>query len=161
MRMYLSTTIDAPQEAVFAAVSNFSNAAEMISGIDSVEMLDQANNGSAVGVGTRFKETRTMMGKQATEEMEVTEFDPPRSYVLSAISCGARFDSRVACDQESPGGCRLSYDIDTQAISLYAKIMSPIMGLMMKGTMRKMMEKDLADIKAYVEGGQKATAPTG
>lgn len=159
MRMYLSTTIDAPQEAVFAVVSDFSNAAKMISGIDSVEMLDQAKDGSAVGVGTRFKETRTMMGKQATEEMEVIEFDPPRSYTLSAISCGARFDSRVACDQESPGGCRLSYDIDTTAISLFAKIMSPIMGVMMKGTMRKMMEKDLADIKAHVEGGEGNATP--
>ncbi len=160
MRMNLSTTIDAPQEAVFAAVSDFSNAAEMISGIDSVEMLEQATNGTPVGVGTRFKETRTMMGKQATEEMEVIEYDPPRSYTLSAISCGARFDSRVACDQASPGGCRLSYDIDTKAISLFAKVMSPIMGIMMKGTMRKMMEKDMADIKAYVEAGQGDAAPS-
>ncbi len=165
MRMFLSTHIDATQEAVFKAVSDFPNAAEIVGGIDSVEMLQPARDGTPIGVGTRFREARTMMGKQAVEEMEVTEFDPPRAYTLSAVSCGVRFDSRVTCLDETPGGgqaggqsgersggCRLSYDIKSQPQTLVAKVVSPIMGLMMKGTMRKMMEKDLADIKAYVEG---------
>ncbi|MFI4917470.1 MAG: SRPBCC family protein [Phycisphaerales bacterium JB060] len=157
MRMFLSTLIDAPQERVFAAVSDFPNAASMVGGIDSVEMLSEASDGTPIGVGTRFKETRTMMGKQAVEEMEVTEYDPPRAYTLSAISCGMKFDSRVTCLEENPGegrggGCRLSYDIKSEAQSLVAKVVSPVMGVMMKGMMRKAMERDLADIKAHVEG---------
>ena len=159
MRMFLSTLIDAPQEAVFAAASNFPNAPQMINGIDSVEMLCPATDGTPIGVGTRFKETRTMMGKQATETMEVTEFDPPRAYTLSALSCGVQYDCRVTCLEETPGaggagaggGCRLSYDITGRPQTLFAKVLSPVMGLMMKGTMRKLMEADLADVKAYVE----------
>ncbi len=159
MRMFLSTLIDAPQEAVFAAVSDFPNAASMIEGINSVEMLSAANDGTPIGVGTRFKESRTMMGKEAVEEMEVTEYDPPRAYTLSAVSCGVKFDSRVTCLEENPGegrggGCRVSYDIKTEPQTLMAKVVSPIMGAMMKGTMRKAMEKDLADIKRHVEGAQ-------
>lgn len=159
MRMFFSTLIDASQEAVFAAASDFPNAASMIDGINSVEMLSKANDGSEIGLGTRFKESRTMMGKEAVEEMTVTEFDPPRAYTLSAVSCGVKFDCRVTCLEESPGaggeqsgGCRLSYDIDTQPQTLFAKVVSPIMGVMMKGSMRKAMEKDLADMKEHVEG---------
>ncbi|UYV13014.1 MAG: SRPBCC family protein [Phycisphaera sp.] len=164
MRMFLSTLIDASQESVFAAASDFPNAANMIGGINSVEMLSKANNGSDIGVGTRFKESRTMMGKEAVEEMEVTEFDPPRAYTLSAMSCGVKFDSRVTCLEETPGsgdqtgGCRLSYDIDTEPQTLFAKVVSPIMGVMMKGTMRKAMEKDLADMKEYLESPGSSTA---
>lgn len=169
MRMFLSTTIDAPQDAVFAAASDFPNAAEMVGGIDSVEMLQPASDGTPIGVGTRFKEARTIMGKQAVEEMEVTEFDPPRAYTLRAISCGVRYDSRVTCLEETPGGgqaggqsgnCRLSFDIKSEPQTLFAKITSPIMGLMMKGMMRKMMEKDMADIKGFVEAGKGSTAPS-
>ncbi len=161
MRMFLSTLIDAPQEAVFAAASDFPNAANMIEGIDSVEMLNQANDGTPIGVGTRFKETRTMMGKQAVETMEVTEYDPPRAYTLGALSCGVKFESRVTCLEENPGsggggqsgGCRLSFDIKGTPQTLLTKIVSPVMGLLMKGSMRKAMEKDLADVKRYVERG--------
>jgi len=156
MRMFLSTLIDAPQEAAFAAVSDFPNAANMIDGINSIEMLSQANDGSAIGVGTRFKESRTMFGKEAVEEMEVTEYDPPRAYTLSAVSCGVKFDSRVTCLEETPGdgrggGCRVSYDIKTEPQTLVARIVGPVMGLFMKGAMRKAMEKDLADIKGHIE----------
>lgn len=169
MRMFLSTLIDAPQEAVFAAVSDFPNAPSMIEGIDEVEMLSGASDGTPIGVGTRFRETRTMMGKRAVEEMEVTEYDPPRAYTLSAVSCGVRFFSRVACEEETPGdgrsggqsgGCRLSYDINTQPQTLMARVVSPVMGVMMKGMMRKAMERDLADIKAHVEGAGTPKAGT-
>lgn len=164
MRMFLSTHIDATKEAVFSAVSDFPNAARMIDGIDSVEMLSDANDGTPIGVGTRFKEARTMMGKQAVEEMEVTEFDPPRAYTLSAVSCGVKVDSRVTCLEQTPGaaggGCLLSYDITTQPQTLVAKVMSPVMGFLMKGMMRKAMEKDLADIKRFVEGWADTAAPT-
>lgn len=164
MRMFLSTHIDATQEAVFAAASNFPDAAAFITAIDSIEMLSPAKDGLPIGVGTRFKETRTMFGKQATETMEVTEFDPPRAYTLSALSCGVQYHSRVTVLEEQPGtgggGCRLSYDIKGTPVSLMAKIVGPIMGVMMKGAMRKAMEKDLADVKNHVErdGGIPASA---
>lgn len=99
-----------------------------------------------------------MFGKQATETMEVTEFDPPRAYTLAAESHGMRYASRVTVLEEQPGGgaaggggCRLSYDITGKPLSLGAKIMSPIFGLMMKGAMRKAMDKDLSEIKNYIE----------
>lgn len=155
MNMRLSTHIDAPQEDIFTAASDFEHAADVVSAIDKVEFTAPAADGSPVGVGAKFKETRTMFGKQATEEMEVTEFDPPRAYTLSAVSCGVQYHSRVQVVEETPGssgdGCRLIYDINSKPITLSAKILGPIMGLAMKGAMRKAMEQDLADIKNHLE----------
>ncbi len=158
MRMQLSTHIDAPADAVFAAASDFPNATEMVGGIDAVEMLSPATDGSASGVGTRFRETRTMFGKQATEEMQVSAFDPPRSYTLSAVSCGVQFDSTVEVIPDG-AGCRLGYDIVGVPTTLFARVVGAIMSPMMKGGMRKAMEKDLSDIKAYIESGP-ARSPT-
>lgn len=156
MRMQLSTHIDAPADAVFAAASDFPNATEMIGGINAIEMLSPATDGSPIGVGTRFRETRTMFGKQATEEMEVSAFDPPRSYTLSALSCGVQFDSKVEVIPDGQG-CRLGYDILGVPTTLFARVVGAITGPMMKGSMRKAMEKDLADIKAFVENGHTPT----
>ena len=161
--MQLSTTIDAPPEAVFAAASDFPHAPDMIAGIDKIEMLSEANDGSPIGVGTRFRETRTMFGKQAVETMEVTEYDPPRAYTLTALSCGVRFDSRVEVAPAQPdhddGSSRLSYDVQGTPTTLTARVVGAITGPMMKGTMRKAMEKDLADMKAHLEGATVADSP--
>ena len=155
MRMFCSVHIDAPQEAIFRVASDFPNAPSVVSAIERVEMLSPATDGSPVGVGTRFKETRIMFGKQATETMDVTEFDPPRAYTLTAESHGMRYASRVTVLEEQPGrvggGCRLSFDFTGTPLSLGAKAMSPIFGLMMKGAMRKAMDKDLAEIKHHAE----------
>lgn len=44
-----------------------------------------------VGEGTRFKETRIMFKREATEEMEFVEFDAPNVYTLGSYSCGCEF----------------------------------------------------------------------
>lgn len=155
MRMFLSTHINATQQAVFQTASDFPNAQSFIAAIDHVEMLEAATDGSPIGVGTRFRETRTMFGRQATETMEVTEFDPPRAYTLSANSHGMQYSCRVTVLEEQPGigggGCRLSYDFNATPTTLLARVTCPIMGIFMKGAMRKAMDKDLVDIKGYIE----------
>ncbi len=91
-KLQLSKTVNAPVEKTFQLFSDFPNAAARINGIEKVEML---TNGP-IGVGTKFKETRIMFGKEATEEMEVTQFEPNKLYTVAADSCGAdskpRFD---------------------------------------------------------------------
>ena len=83
----VSIKIEASQEEVFAAVSDFGSAADRVEAILNCEVLTEGE----VGVGTRFRETRKMFKKEHSEEMEVTGFDPPNSYTLSASSCGAEY----------------------------------------------------------------------
>ena len=91
-----------------------------------------------------------MFGKECTEEMTITEFEPNRRYVLSAESCGCKWGSEMRCDAEGPG-TRLTLTMNTTPLTFMAKVMSTVMGPMMKGSMLKAVRKDLDDIKRAVE----------
>ena len=137
--------IEAPPEVVFEIASDFYHAAENIQGIESLEVLD----GGPIGVGTRFRETRVMFGKASTEEMEITGFDPPHSYTVEGESCGAHFLFEYRFEGDI-AGTNVRLEVETRPLSLFAKLMSPLSGLMI-GAMRKCISADLEDVKRVAE----------
>ena len=146
MKIACSEHVDAPVERVFAVASDIERAPEVISAITKMDMLTPG----PVGVGTRFRETRIMFGKEATEVMEFTVFDPPRSYTLVADSHGCHYMSTFRFTPEA-GGTRVDFEFTGDAHSFGAKVMSAVMGPLMKGTMRKMLAKDLRELKRSAE----------
>ena len=146
-RMSVSQDIAAPIETVFDRAADFPNAASTIEAITKMEMLTEG----PIGVGTRFRETRVMFGREATEEMEIVEFDRPRGYRLHAESHGSRYLSGLSFE-ETAGGTRVTMHFEGTPLTLMAKIMS----FMMKPMMKKMVSicaKDLEDLKNAVENG--------
>ena len=141
----LTKQVNAPPDVVFAVASDLAKAAEHVQGIERIELLTP----EPVGVGTKWRETRKMMGKEATETLEITAFDPPRSYTVEADSCGCHFVSTFRFTPEA-GGTRVELEVGGHANSFMAKLMSPLSGLMM-GTMKKMMDQDLEDVKRVAE----------
>jgi carbon monoxide dehydrogenase subunit G len=146
MKIVCSEHINAPVEKVFAVASDVEHAPEVISTITKMEVLTDG----PVGVGTRFRETRVMFGKEATEEMEFSVFDPPRSYTLVADSHGCHYVSTFRFTPEG-AGTRVDFEFTGDAHSFGAKVMSAVMGPLMKGTMRKMLAKDLGELKRSIE----------
>ena len=122
------------------------HAPQRISGIVSVELLTDG----PMREGTRWKETRKMMGKEATETMWITRFDPPRCYVAEAESCGTHYVSTLSFEQAG-GGTRVTMSFEGRPVTLLAKLLSAPMGWMMKGAVRKMIAQDLADLGAHLE----------
>lgn len=143
-----TTRIEAPLEKVFEACSDMRRAPERIKAIKRLEVLTDG----PIGKGTKFRETRVMFGKEATETMEITAFDPPRSYTVEAGSCGAHFVSRFDLVPDGTG-TRVEFTMSAKPVSLFAKVMSPLSAVMM-GSMKKMIQQDLDDIKAAVESGR-------
>ena len=141
----VSQQVDSPVETVFNIASDFPNAPDHIPDILRIEMLTEG----PVGIGTRFKETRIMFGREATEEMEVIAFEPNKLYTLAADSCGARFESTLYFRPNS-SGTEIEMETRTQAVSLFAKLMSPL-GFLMAGTMKKCLQKDLQGVKSAAE----------
>jgi hypothetical protein len=137
--------ITAPPEIVFRFASDFHRAAEHIKGIEKLEVLTDG----PVGVGTRFRETRIMYGKQSTEELEVTAFDEPHGYTVECQSCGCYFRSKYFMVGDI-AGTHVRMEMDCQPISLFAKLMSPISRLMM-GSVKKCIEADLEDLRVVAE----------
>lgn len=142
----LSEVVKAPPHAVFAAISDFANAPKRCSQIKRVEVMTDG----PIGKGTRFRETRVMFGKESTEEMTVADFDPPRSYTLTGESCGARFVSVLSVEPADEGS-RLRMTMDWKPVTAFAKVMSVLMSWLMMGSCRKMVQRELADIRRSVE----------
>jgi len=146
MRIEASENIKADRAKVFAAMTDFANAAERISGISRMEMLTDG----PVGVGTRFRETRIMMKREATETMEVTDFRPLESYTLEAHSCGCHYTSIISVADAGKGQTKVTMSFSGVPKTFAAKLMIP-MGWLFRGMLKKCVLKDLADIKAYLE----------
>ena len=139
--------IRAPREQVFAKLIDYENFPDFISAITSVELLTEGE----IGVGTRFRETRVMFGKEASEEMEIVEFERPSRLVYTAASHGCSYRSTHELT-EKDGGTELSMTFEGRGVSFMGKVMSGLMGWMMKSACRKAIVKDFADLKSALEG---------
>lgn len=93
-----------------------------------------------------------MFKREAVEEMEVSEYEAPAAYAVSADSCGSHFHTRF--DFEEAGEeTNVRMSLHCRPVTFMAKLMSPI-GKLMAGPMRKCMEADLQDLKQALESGK-------
>ena len=137
--------IDAPIERVFELFTDLEHAADRIAGLDLVEMLSEGQ----FGVGTRWRETRKMFGKEATEVMEITACEPPNMYVADAASHGSQYRSIWKFSQAGDG-TDVAMEFQATPVSLMAKLMMPLAELMMKSVV-KLLEADLDDLAQVAE----------
>ena len=146
----VSEVVNAPPTATFAAFSDLPNADKMIEAIRKLEILTEG----PVGKGTRFRETRTMFGRDATEIMEITAWNPqgsPPSYTVHGESCGTTFDTTFYFHSENGGrSTRVEFKMVTRPVTLFAKVMSP-MAFLMSGMMKKCFLAELGDMKRHIE----------
>ena len=153
MKMQLAETIDAGRDAVFARFADVDSWSESIEGITA---LDRMGEDGPLKVGSQFRETRVMFGKEATETFTVTQLTAPEVLTLRSESCGAEFVCRHDFEETADGRTRVTLDVRSKPLTLFAKVMSP-MSVLMKGAMRKAMQKDLAEMKAACEAAPAAT----
>ena len=143
----LSRRIDAPLETVFEVATDLQRAAEHIRGIEKIELLTTL----PVRVGTRWRETRRVMGRSDTQTLEITAFDPPHSYTIGCDTCGSDFETTFRFAPMANKSTDVTLDVRCEARSLLAKLMSPLGNLMLGQVIRKCMDDDLADIKRTAE----------
>lgn len=143
----VSSIIAAPMDVVFNRASNFAQGPEVISAITQVEMLTDG----PVGPGTRFRETRVVFGREATEEMEVGIFEPPHRYSLECENHGCRYHSELRF-AEREAGTEVTMTFEATPLTFFAKIMSFLTKPLLK-TMVKACAKDLEDLKTAIESG--------
>ncbi len=140
-------SIDAPRDRVFALFTDVHNLSDRISGIIRNEVLTEG----PVGEGTRFRETRKMMGKEHTEEMWFTGFVPNESYCVEAESCGAHYMTTFLFSDEN-GGTRVDVSFDATPQTFFAKIMYAATARMMMKTCAKLFQRDMQELKTVAEG---------
>ena len=135
-------SINAPLNLVFKTVSDINNFSKAIPGIINVEFLSEVKS----GVGTRFRETRLMKGKETTTELEVTEFVENDRVRMVTDSQGAVWDS-VFTVKTVNDKTNLTLVMDARPHKFIQKMMIP----MIKGMISKTLEKDMDAVKTYCE----------
>jgi uncharacterized membrane protein len=142
----VTETIHAPLEQVFAVATDLPNMDTWISGIESIEMLTDP----PVAEGTRWRETRIMFKKASTEEMWITEWDPPHGYVVEAESCGCHYKTTISFTQNPDASTNMTMSFTGTPQTFMAKIMMKIFAAM-ANSLRKAIAQDLRDIKTHCE----------
>jgi carbon monoxide dehydrogenase subunit G len=144
----LTQHIQASPEKVWSVISDIPGSAATLSGIDSVQMLSEG----PYGEGTRWKETRTMMGRAETVEMWVAQADPPRSTTVKALQGGADYTSRFSLAERDGGtDLTLTFGADVVNPTALSKVTMALFGKLGMYFTRKALAKDLAEIAAKAE----------
>lgn len=141
-RITVARTIAAPAEAVFGAVTDFDRLSEIDPQIVGVEYLTESRR----GLGTRFRETRDMNGRQLVTELEVTEYVPNERARMVADTHGTIWDT-VFTVEPAGGGVELTIAMDARPHKWLPKLMNPLM----KPMFRRGMERHIDKVKGYCE----------
>lgn len=138
--------ITAPIETVFHMASDVPHFAENITDILQIEQLTKG----PVQLGTKWRETRIVFGKEATEEMEFTKFDPPNSYEVSAESHGSKYLTVFQFTQNE-NQTHIVVTFSTTPQTVFARFINFIMGSFMSRMISKCLTQDLLEIKTKLE----------
>jgi carbon monoxide dehydrogenase subunit G len=145
----ISETIHAPVERVFALTNDFDRAGEWLPSGVKVERLTEG----PLRVGSRYRETRKILGRLDTEVYEVTVLDPPnRSEVYADGTKGTAgrggFRFRIDFAPEGTGATRVTLIGSATGMGCLGVILSPVI----RGILRRHTVADLAGLKAWIEG---------
>jgi hypothetical protein len=138
--------IAAPRAAVFARFSDLRDAPNVVTAIRKLEVLTDG----PIGKGTTFRETRVMFGREHTETMTITAFDPPHGYEVGAESHGCRYRSSFRFVEAGPSATDVTMRFEGTPLTFMAKVM----GFLMKPLTKRILAecvKDLDDLKRACE----------
>ena len=146
----VTRTLPGKPERVFGALTDLDAASQWMPGYQRIEKLTEGS----FAVGTEWRETRKMFGKDATEQFEVTALEPPR-----------RIGLRVDGSKGTMGKGEFLFEYllepsgaDTE-VTMNGRIegLGPIGGLLFKllgGQFEKAVAKDLDALAAHLRAGE-------
>ena len=146
MKVQTDIIIDAPIEKVFTVFSDLGKAEERIAGIKKIVMIEGP---AQMQVGTKWKETREMFGKEADEAMWVVELNENKNYVVLAESHGTKYRSEYTFEKAEEG-VKVTMVFEGVPQTFVAKILGA-MFFFMKKSMEKMLYQDMFDLKKVCE----------
>lgn len=142
----VTRNINASVDVVFATVSDIRQFSKALPHVVTFEFLSVVN----CGVGARFRETRLMNGKEATTDLEITEYVENDRVRMVAESHGTVWDTLFTVTSEG-GSTTLTTKMDARADKLLPRVMNPLI----RGITAKAVERDMDLVKAYCESGQR------
>lgn len=145
-RVTLHEIIDAPVDKVWSVLSDVEGLPDREEAVEKIEFLGYQKT----GVGTHFRETRSMGSRTVDTELKITEWEPGESIRFVSDTGGTVWDTVYRCLPEGTQagtGTRLEIDMDARPHKLAARMML----FLILPVVRKGMTKHLASLKSYCE----------
>lgn len=143
-----SFRIAAPPSEVMSVMTTYADWPRWMKGLEKVEPLTDG----PYGEGTRWRETRRLMGKEAVEEFEVRRFEPPNLVELyvdgrKGTTGKGEYLFLYTLVPEADGGTRLVMDATIDMPGAFTRVL----GFMLKGMFKKAIDRDTEAMKAFIE----------
>jgi carbon monoxide dehydrogenase subunit G len=142
----VSNEIAAPLDRVFETFTDIEHGPAHVSGIKKLEMM----TAGPVHVGTRWLETREVMGRLDSAEMEITAFDRNRMYTVSHKKAGVQIDTTFWFEP-SGDGTKVTVEFDLGSGGLPPGLLAPL-GWAVASKVESVLNQDLADLKRSIGG---------
>jgi carbon monoxide dehydrogenase subunit G len=148
MRFACSADVASAPDKVFRLATDIDRFGEWMPGFVRVERLTEG----PTRAGSKWRETRKMFGHEATEEFEVTAIDAPRSLDLfvdgtKGSTKKGEFRFRHLFQPSPAGGTRIVLSGEVSKMGCAGSVF----GFLFGGMFRKMVAKDLAALKVWIE----------
>ena len=141
----VSDYIEAPVEEVFRRFTDVEHGAGYVSGIKDIEMLTTG----PVRLGTRWRETRDVMGVSDSAEMEITSFERNRTYTITHHKAGLQI-ATTFWFEPAKTGTKVSAEFELDRGGIPPGILAPL-GWAIGGQVTRVLSHDLADFKHAIE----------
>ena len=147
LTLQIEQTIAASPAVVWAALTDITHWPRWVPGLVRLEVADDA----PFAPGKRFRETRTLFGREATEEFVVVRAQAPNDLELHV-------DGSLGSSRR--GSYLFAYRLEPIAVGTCLRLHGTIEGMgwffrnvgrLFVGIFRRALERDLAAFKRYVE----------
>ena len=141
----VTNQIAAPVHRVFQFFTDIGSGTPHVSGIKRIELLTPG----PFGLGTRWRETREVLGVTDSAEMEVTSFERDKTYTITHHKAGVRIDTLFWFE---PVGdqTKVNVEFEIDSAGLPPGFLAPL-NWAIAGKVRDVIGHDLADFKASLE----------
>lgn len=145
----LERAVRAPVDRVWGVLTDIAHADQTLSGVTRIESITDG----PYGVGTQWRETRRMFGRETTEQLRVTVADEPTRTVIEADSAGVHYVTEFTLAPHTENATRLTMRFTAvQAKANPAqKVLWTMFGRLGAKATEKVMRQDLRDIAARAE----------
>ncbi len=122
----MSEWVARPPKEVFDFITASENAPKIVQSVTSMVKLTEG----PVRVGTRYRETRLMNGKEQQAELEIVEFEPTQKYAMQNVTSGIETVYRYKIQPERDG-TRIDLVCEVKAKGI-KKLMLPLVVSILK-----------------------------
>lgn len=160
--IHLSTSIEASPQTIWGVLTDLPHVSDILRSVKSSEVV----SGDGYDVGTTWREDRTFFGHHGTEELHVTESEPPRRTIHETKLGHDKVRVAYSIQGSSEGKTKLlmTVAVDMKERSAREQLVWNTWGNISFEATRRMLAQDLDDIAAEAtrrEGAAGADSESG